>query len=435
MELRNYQKALIDKIRKAGTRRVCSVLPCGGGKTFIMGKIIEGAVAKGNKVLFLVHRNELIEQARKSFSSIGIEMKIYQGNETVENSDMVILSTIQTMASRMPSFIRNIKIIMIDEAHHAKSETYGKVLSVNPSAFVYGFTATPHRLDNKPLGDVFNALAESVSVRWLIDNGYLADYDYYAPPYGFMEDKRKIVDGIVEKYRKYADGKKTIVYAYSVDYARQIEKKFTNAGIPAASIDCKMPKKKRDEIIEDFRNGKIRVIVNVDILSEGFDVPDCECVMICDATASLTLHIQQTMRCMRPKGDKRGIIIDMVGNVYLHGLPDDKHEWSLTTDYKPSNKKKSETKIKTCPDCYAVLPSISKKCPMCGHDFTEEIKRREMEEKAAELEKIKAENIKKQKREDKKTIHSVADLWTYAKKYNYKAGWVYYQCKIRGWRL
>ena len=254
-----------------------------------------------------------------------------------------------------------------------------------------GFTATPQRLGTGGLGEVFDKLVESVSTKWLIENHYLAPYHYYGVQladatklhtrhgdYDKAEveelmNQSAIFGSAVENWLKFANGKKTIIYCSSIETSKKTVKAFQDVGIAAAHLDGATAKSERERVVAEFRAGKILVLSNVDLFGEGFDVPDCEAVVLLRPTKSLTLHVQQSMRSMRydPKNpDKIAIILDHVGNYRLHGLPDDEREWTLESKAK---KKQEEAPVKTCPECFSVVPKTAAKCPYCGCEFKTEV--------------------------------------------------------------
>ena len=146
---------------------------------------------------------------------------------------------------------------------------------------------------------------------------------------------------------------------------------FTDAGINAVHIDGNTPKDECDRIISDFRKGYIKILCNVDLISEGFDVPDCECAILLRPTKSLTLYIQQSMRCMRYKPSKRAVIIDHVGNYARFGMPDADRKWELNAKKKVSKQAdtSADIKVKQCPECFYTFEPLSfgrAVCPACG---------------------------------------------------------------------
>ena len=212
---------------------------------------------------------------------------------------------------------------------------------------------------------------------------------------------------------------------------------FNAAGIEAEHIDGETPKAERDEVVKEFKGGAIDILCNVDLISEGFDVPDCECAILLRPTQSLTLYIQQAMRCMRYRPGKRAIIIDHVGNYARHGLPDDDREWTLEKKDRSQRAEKSESAENTvtqCPVCFLTFHSKNKAgeavrvCPYCGAEIPIK-ERKQIEEKEAALEKIEGFRIDYS---DPESCKSYSELLLYAKKHGYKPGWAYYQAKKRG---
>lgn len=382
IELRNYQEKLVADARSAiqhGRKAVCCVLGCGGGKSIIQGTIAQLTTSRKNRVLFLVHRKELCQQIEGTFKLCGVDFK---------NCSVMMVQTACRRLHKMP----RPDLIIVDEAHHILSASYIKILEYYKGVPVLGFTATPSRMNEGGLGAVFEELILSVSTEWLIENHYLAPYRYYSVQladasklhtkrgdYDRAEleelmNQSAIFGGAVENWLKLANGKKTIVYCSSIETSKNTVKAFQDAGIAAAHLDGTTPKAERESVVNAFRSGEIKVLSNVDLFGEGFDVPDCEAVVLLRPSQSLTLHIQQSMRSMRydPKNpEKVAIILDHVGNYTRHGLPDDEREWSLEAKTKKS-KKKDEKPIKQCPVCFSVVDSSVKICPYCFHEFKPE---------------------------------------------------------------
>ena len=341
--------------------------------------------------------------------------------------------------------------ILVHNCHHSKATTYRKIYDAFPNAHRLGVTATPVRLDGSGLGDVNDILVEGVSAKWLIEHHYLAPYDYYAPSiadltgikiqHGEYETKsvekallRTAVFGdAIKHYRQLADGKQAICYCVSVNHSYAMAEEFKANGIAAEHIDGTTPKEQRDHIIERYRRGEITILCNVDLISEGFDVPDCECAILLRPTKSLTLYIQQSMRCMRYKKGKRAIIIDHVGNYARHGMPDADRKWDLHAKKaaKKQEKQAEDLKIKQCPECYYTFepPSFGRAvCPACGYMFPKQERSVEHEEDT-ELKQITGFVLDYDSPDQCRNMH---ELQQYAKKMGYKPGWSYYQGKKRG---
>lgn len=434
MPLREYQTELIARTRKswaAGHKRPCIVLGCGGGKSVIVAEIARKTTENKKRVLFIVHRKELCDQIRHTFEWWGVDM------------DYCTIGMVQTVTRRLTK-IRPPSLIITDENHHCLANSYRRIYEAFPGAYCVGVTATPVRLDGSGLGDVNDDLVIGPPTRWLIDNGYLAPYKYYSVKLidadalrtrrgeydlsGVTLD-RKIYGDVILSYRKFADGLKAICYCPSIPYSEQMAERFRAAGIPAAHIDGTTDKRERDRIIADFRAGKIQVLCNVDLISEGFDVPDCGAAILLRPTKSLTLYIQQAMRCMRYKPGKTAVIIDHVGNVFRHGFPDDDRDWNLYAKPDKKARKKPEVRAKECPQCMAAVPSTAAECPHCGYKFR--VEGRELEEDgSAKIEEIKRITADYTRPGD---CRSYRELLEYAKNHGYKPGWAWYQAKERGY--
>lgn len=437
MPLREYQEDIIDRVRTAyrkGYRAPCVVLPCGGGKSVIVAEIAKRTTYNGNSVLFLIHRRELQEQIIRTFSRWGVDMSL---------CDVMMVQT----AARRIGKLREPSLIITDENHHCLAASYKKIYDAFPKARYVGVTATPVRLNGDGLGDVNDVLIQGVSAKWLIENHFLAPYDYYAPSvsdltgirithgeYAAADIEKKLAKStvfgdVIKHYQKLAPGRQSVCYCASITHSQRMAQAFSEAGIEAAHIDGTTPAAVREQIIADFRRGAIDILCNVDLISEGFDVPDCSCAILLRPTKSLTLYIQQSMRCMRYRPDKRAVIIDHVGNYARFGMPDDNRQWSLEKKSKDKDKKEeAEVTVdaKMCPHCFAVFPPAPA-CPYCG--FVMPKQERKLEEQAAELKKIEGFKLDFSSPDECKDY---GELMAYAKKRGYKPGWAYYQARERG---
>jgi superfamily II DNA or RNA helicase len=432
--LRPYQIQLVQAARqafRAGYQAPLIVLPCGGGKSCIAADMARRATARGNRVLYIVHRRELCDQIDRTFRDWGVDMRYCR------------IGMVQTICRRTQK-IHPPRLIIIDEDHHALARSYRKIIEAFPQAQRIGITATPCRLNGGGLGDVNDKLVVGPSAKWLIEHNYLAPYDYYAPTvadltgihtvhgeYATDEVVRKlnksaIYGDVIGYYRKLADGRQAICYCASVEHSRNMAEQFRSAGIAAEHIDGETPRQERDAAVRRFRDGQTRILCNVDLIGEGFDVPDCSVSILLRPTKSLTVYIQQSMRCMRYQPDKRSVIIDHVGNYARFGLPDADREWTL--EPKPRKKKPAAAlKIRQCPKCF-FTHEWAPACPHCGYVYP--VKDRTIDEiKTARLEKIKGIVLDYTTPDDCQTME---ELQAYAKKQGYKPGWCYFQAKRRG---
>lgn len=443
MPLRKYQTDIINDVKTAyrkGRQAPCIVLPCGGGKSVIVAEIAKRTTAKGNRVLFIVHRKELCDQIRNTFEAWGVDM------------DLCTIGMVQTVCRHLEA-IAPPALIITDENHHSKANSYMKIYKAFPDAHRVGVTATPVRLDGSGLKDVNDELVVGVNAKWLINNHYLAPYDYYAPSIVDLTEvktvrgefdtksvekvmlKRAIFGDVIANYKKLADGKQAICYCASIRHSLAMAEAFNAAGITARHIDGETPKDERDRVIEMFRSDQIDILCNVDLISEGFDVPDCECAILLRPTKSLTLYIQQSMRCMRYKEGKQAIIIDHVGNYARFGLPDADRQWTLEgrPKQKKDTKKDEGESIHLCKNCFRVFLDIingkkASACPFCGYVLPKS-KREVKEEKQAVLQKIEGFVLSYDSPDQCNTYQ---ELIAYAKRKGYKPGWAYYQAKSKG---
>src|SRR5690625_4804656 len=399
-QLHDYQQTLVDNTRQSyvdGYKSPCVVAPCGAGKSVIISEIARMTTLRGNKVLFLVHRKELIDQIKDTFKKNSVDLKL------------VHFGMVQTVVKKLDR-LNKPQLIITDENHHGLAASYRKIYDHFHDVLKLGFTATPIRLKGSGLGDINDILIEEVDARWLIENSYLSPYKYYAPKLIDTEklklnslrefsstsvndamDDKTIYGDAIKHYKQLADGGQAIAYCHNVEASKQLASEFKQYGINAVHLDGKTPKAERDDIIRQFRNREIQIITNCDIIGEGFDVPDCSTVIMLRPTQSLSLFIQQSMRGMRYRPGKTSIIIDHVDNVSRHGLPDDDRKWSLKGVKKTESE--AEIKIKECTNCFAVYPLGLDICPHCGFK-PELVKETEYDvDESAELEQITESDV------------------------------------------
>ena len=353
----------------AGHRRVLVVAPCGAGKSYLFAEMIKRT---RGEVLVLTHRLELKQQHEALLEELGI---------TNARVAMVLTEANRLGVAPQPA------LIISDEAHLSRSQSWMKVLNYYDT-WTVGLTATPCRLDGKPLGDCYDALVVGVDTRWLIDHQRLAPYEYYAPTLvdtsGLrtvagdyvvsdlerLMNERAIYGDVIESYRRIAPGERSICYCVSVKHAQETAQAFNDAGIRAEYLSSGTPARERWHIMESFRAGNIQVLCNVGIIAEGISIPEVSCCMLLRATESVALGIQSQSRCLRYLPGKTAKILDFVGNYLRVGLPDDDREWSLD---KPLRKRSLTDKngnfyIRCCPECYLTF-ATAPKCPYCGADY------------------------------------------------------------------
>ncbi|MDR1459852.1 MAG: DEAD/DEAH box helicase, partial [Bacteroidales bacterium] len=340
--LRPYQRDGIKKIfeawspEKSNLKNVLFQMPTGTGKTTVFSEIVRKATLKSKKVLIVVHRIELVEQIVDRLAQFNVDAGIISGKLIPNPECDVQVATIQTLSRRTypPA-----DIVIIDECHHSKASTYKTLWDVYPQARFLGVTATPARINGDGFEDLFEVLIPLGKLSFFFENGYLVRIKHLVgsiPDLSKVKQRMKdydiemlrnvmldnsIMANLIESYHKFANGKKTIVFAVDVKHSKEIVHRYQDAGIPAAHVDANTPKKERVDILNKFKAGEILVLSNVDIVSEGFDVPDCEAVQLARPTKSLVLYLQQVGRCMRPaQGKEYGLVLDNAGLWLEHGL-------------------------------------------------------------------------------------------------------------------
>jgi superfamily II DNA or RNA helicase len=444
LELRDYQSSIIAKTHRsmlAGHKRPLVTLPTGAGKTVVFAWLANQTQLKNKTVWFLVHRRELLDQTVATFDKFGIPR------------DRIFIGMVATVANH-PEKLPRPDLIIMDEAHHSAASTWLKIISKFPDAFLIGLTATPARLDGKPLGQVYDDLILGVTTSDLIDSGYLAEFRYFAPSVADLSGlkkkgsdfdqtqasdilmRRAVFGDVIEHWQKLADGYQTIVYCSSIKHSEATAEAFLAHGINAVHFDGNTPANERRQIVQDFRAGKITVLCNVDLVGEGFDVPDCWCCVLLRPTASLGLYIQQAGRALRPQPGKTAIILDHVGNYSRHGLPDDPRRWSLEDTVKagPEYGEDGKLTVRQCPECYFTFKTGPKNCPNCGALIALTIK--EIENvKAIRLEEIKRTRretaIDAVKEKDQADCKTLMELQAYAKQHGRSSGWAWHVWQSR----
>ncbi|MEI6207118.1 MAG: DEAD/DEAH box helicase family protein [Desulfuromonadales bacterium] len=395
-ELRPYQQKLIEDVRKnilAGYHKIMVSSPTGSGKSIMFTHIIKLCHEKGLSVLFMVHRQEIIYQIAEYLDLFGIGYGVIKGGEKHDYHHHVQLAMFQTIARRLKSpYIRQADIIIIDEAHHATANTFLKSIQTftKPDGIVLGFSATPARQSGQGLGNLFEIMLQVASISELIELGYLTPIKAFAPVRpdltgvklvaGDYNERQletavntsKVVGDVVGHYLQYGDGRKSFCFAVTVAHAVALCTQFLAKGITAAVVSAKTSKGDREDIINRFKAGSIRIIINCQVLTEGFDCPDAGCVILARPTKSLVMYLQMVGRGMRAiPGKTDCILLDHSGAVFEHGFPDEIETWELSKDSKTVNKKQEKRKKKEsepicCPVC-GLLYTGQLSCPGCGN--------------------------------------------------------------------
>ena len=406
MQLRDYQNLAISNVRKsfqAKYRSVLLTLPTGAGKTVIFSEITRLAGLKGASVLILVHRKELVDQAGDKLTKAGVKYGIIAAGRKESKSNVQVAS-VQTLINRLNN-PDQFNLIIIDEAHHAVANSWRKIFDFYKSAIKLGVTATPMRMTGAGLGEIFDKLIIGSTIPELVEQKYLAEHEVYAPPnklnldkirtirgdYSKKEvedelDKVDIVGDAVENYRRLGQNKPAIAFCISVKHGQYVTNKFKQAGYTAELITGSMKSDDRKTLIDNFKDGKVQILVSIDVVSEGFDVEGCYVAILLRPTQSEALYIQQVGRVLRPEPNKVAIVLDHVGNTKRHGFVDDVREFDLHQKAKTKRKGELAPAVETCEVCFAVYRP-QPICPVCGHK--KEVRKREITYEDGELVKMK----------------------------------------------
>lgn len=346
VRLHDYQNEIVSRLSEEWRtcRSVMIQMPTGTGKTHVLAAVVKEVLAIGKGTVWIVaHRRELVAQIEETIGRYGI-------NRT---EGRVRSMSIQWLSRHWEEVEGEPELVIIDEAHHAVAETYKEMWNRWLGARFLGLTATPCRMNRRGFTDLFDTLITSWGIAEFIEKGFLSVFDYVSIRANSKEQRlidsleKRGTDGdyqvkemdcllnrhasIGQLYRsmeRFAHGKKGIVYAVSIGHARNIAAYYNRKGVCTAAIDSHTPATERKRMVEDFKNGKIKVLVNVDIFSEGFDCPDVEFVQMARPTLSLSKYLQQVGRGLRKtEGKEACILIDNVGLYRLFGLPTVAWDW------------------------------------------------------------------------------------------------------------
>lgn len=399
----------------AGIQNVLAVLPTGGGKSIVVSDIVLDGVMLNLSQAVVAHRNELVAQMSMHLANRGIPHRVIGSKETVAQitrqhrkkfgrsfvnpsapTAVVGVDTLIARGDALKEWAAQVDRWIIDEAHHVlQTNKWGKAVTMFPRAHGLGVTATPLRADGAGLGrefdGVFDTMQSGLEMRSLINIGALADYEIVCPTsdlevteadigasgdYSIQKmrkaaKKSHIVGDVVTEYYRNAFNKQAIVFATDVETAGEIAEKFNATGIRAAALSADTNFAVREKYIEEFKNGILKILVNVDLFDEGFDVPACEVVIMARPTASLGKYRQMVGRCLRTAfGKSYGLIIDHVSNVLRHGYPDKFIAWSLARRDKRGRQEKDPNEIPLI-RCYSAACNkpyerFRLACPYCG---------------------------------------------------------------------
>jgi superfamily II DNA or RNA helicase len=340
IQLRPYQHEAIDAVEKAldkGVQKPLVVLPTGTGKTVVFSRAIE---KRGGTALVLAHRDELIQQAAEKLAAVAPELADSIGTVKAEKNDVdakIIVGSVQTLSrdKRLAQLPTKFDTVVIDEAHHAAADSYLKIIEhLDDSPLILGVTATPERADSKDLAEVWETTVYARSILEMIEGGYLASLkgyqvqidgldlrtvkvsggDYQAGDLGRLMEETFADRQVARAYRDMASDRKGIVFTPTVDVAHATAKELNKLNIPAGAVDATTPQDERRQLLGDLKSGKLQVICNCGVLTEGFDEPSVSAIVVARPTRSRGLYVQMVGRGTRiHPGKEDCMILDFSG--------------------------------------------------------------------------------------------------------------------------
>jgi DNA repair protein RadD len=399
--------ARIDDAQAAGALNVLAVSPMSSGKTVMMAR---RALKASGASICIAHRSELISQMSLALARAELRHRVIGPSSLVRQCVAIHMAELQrsfydplgrvgvagvdALIRRPPDdpWFFQIGLWQTDEAHHLLANNkWGQAVKLFPHARGIGWTATPVRADGKGLGRGYDGLMDTMvegpQMRWLIDRGYMCDYRVFCPVTEdlHLEDvgitasgdyspeklrtavhQSRIVGDVVKHYLRIAPGKLGVTFAVDIEDARKIAAAYREAGVSAEIVTSETPDVARFAIMRRFRSRQVLQLVNVDLFGEGFDLPAIEVVSMARPTASYTLYAQQFGRVLRRlEGKQYGIIIDHVGNVLKHGLPDRPRTWTMARREGRGKAPKGDVPGRACPNCTRYYERLHKCCPFC----------------------------------------------------------------------
>jgi len=404
IKLRDYQLKFVDDVYKciiSGQKKILGFAPTGAGKTIISSQIVADATAKKRKVLFVVHRDILVKQTADKFAKFNLSNLGFIKSGYPENRSAIVqIASLQTLLKRKWWQNTHFDLIVFDEAHLTAFAKLSQRMmqEIFPNSIYLGLTATPFRLKkDEEMGDIFDVLVSAPYPHELIDRGFLVKPSYYGidskdlakqidlesirvvngeydkAQIALEVDRPELNQKIVDDWIKMAIGRRTIVFAVSVQHSKNIVDSFNCAAIKAAHVDGSTPIKDRSLIYRELAKGEISILSSCMALTEGFDVPSVEAIVLARPTLSKALYYQMIGRGLRlsPETDKQDcLILDPVGNVSKHGFVEDLNSISLNNS---EMAEVGEAPLKTCPSddggCDAIVYAFYLRCPHCGYHF------------------------------------------------------------------
>lgn len=452
MQLRPHQEKAVQMLRhsiRSGNRCPILAAPCSFGKTITAAALLQNAVDKGKRAIFICDRIKLVQQSLEAFTDHGLNFGVIQGNHELSNRHAPIqIASIQTLARR--PYIPEFDFAVVDECQtHYKSLT--KIMETYNAVPFIGLSATPY---SKGLGKHYDDVIVPITPRQLLDQGYLCPVDYYGgksvnvkgikskalstggsdyDPSSLAkatEDDKGLVGDIVHNWLKHGNNGQTIAFSPSIKHSKHLVETFNKAGITAEHIDGYMDLEERDMIYNAHDAGEFKILSCSRLLNTGYDAPKVSCLIDCFPTKSLITYVQRAGRVMRTsEGKEKAIYLDHAGNVARHGfaediVPDTLDDGEQRFNEKNQTKEKKEPKVKECPQCHQQMVGLRCKC---GYEIPIKEQLETTDEILVKL--TPEQRNRKHTTEDKSVFYS--ELLLYCRSKGFKASWASHKYRER----
>lgn len=415
MILRPRQKAFVERCVTALHEHgnTLGVAPTGAGKTIMLSGVVGELLKNGvNKACVLAHRDELTEQNNAKFLRVNphVATSVYDSRMKSWDGD-VTFAMVQTLSraasvEKMPP----LDLIVVDEAHHAAADSYQRIIDQaydnNPDLKLFGVTATPNRGDKKALRPIFSNVGDQISIAELIASGHLVKPRTFVIDVEGTQEKlrsvRKTVDdfdmreveaimnkapinqAIVDRWKEHAADRKTVVFCSTVNHAAEIKQVFEANGVETAFVYGGLSKGEREHELKRFTHGSAQVIVNVAVLTEGWDFPPTSCVILLRPSSYKSTMIQMIGRGLRTVDPNEFpgivktdcIVLDFGTSSLIHG------SLEQGVDLDAGKSEKQDALVKECPECDGIVPLAANECTLCGYHFIQD--EEEEEDEAAQ---------------------------------------------------
>ncbi|MCC3862659.1 DEAD/DEAH box helicase [Pseudemcibacter aquimaris] len=403
MILRPRQKTFVERCTAALHEHgnTLGVAPTGAGKTIMLSGVAGGYVADSDaKVCVLAHRDELTGQNEAKFKRVNRGARTSRFDATNKDwSGQTTFAMVQTLSRQANvKAMPKLDLLVIDEAHHAAADSYRRVIDQaydqNPDLKLFGVTATPNRGDKQGLRPVFSNVGDQIAIGELIASGHLVPPRTFVIDVGAQKEltqvrksvddfdmaqvdaimnRSPITDAVIKHWQDKAHDRPTVVFCSTISHAQNVSDAFNAHGVAAAAIHGELSSKSRAAILKAYGDGDIQVVVNVAVLTEGWDHPPTSCVILLRPSSYKSTMIQMVGRGLRTVDPEEFpgvvktdcIVLDFGTSSLLHGSLEQDVDLDLRTG-------DGEAPQKECPECHAMVPISSRECSICSHVFETE---------------------------------------------------------------